>query len=102
MDWRDEVRRRLEQPGSPPDDDVVEELAGHAASAYDDERSAGRSADEALATARELLDGWCRETPVRKRRYVPTTPAAPSMHTSRRAGLWLEVTAIEILGKKPV
>ena len=47
VDWTGRIRASLATSGEPPDEDVVAELAEHAASVYADALAQGCSPDEA-------------------------------------------------------
>jgi predicted permease len=51
-----------------PDDDVVEELAQHAAAAYQEARSGGTDAGDSLAHVKEQIERWAADPVVRARR----------------------------------
>src|SRR5579862_556274 len=60
MTWRAEVRGALRRQGLPEDDDVVEELAQHAAASFEAGRADGLSTAAASDHVRQLIDGWSR------------------------------------------
>ncbi len=89
IDWTSEVRAALGAHRADPDEQVVLELAQHAAAAFEAERADGRPPDEAAASIRQQIDRWCRdvaEYPRRRTRTPAVQPPAPA--TSRMQG-WL-------------
>ena len=74
MSWPEFVRDVLARRGSPADEDVVEELAQHAAAACEAARADGLDRTDAEQHVRALVDAWCQDP----RRLRPR---------SRRAGL---------------
>src|ERR1051325_3242152 len=62
MNWTDIVRTSLARHRQPPDADVVEELAQHAAASFETARAEGLGVEEAEARVRTLVEGWCAET----------------------------------------
>ncbi|HEX7779089.1 MAG TPA: ABC transporter permease, partial [Vicinamibacterales bacterium] len=87
MDWTPEVRSVLSRYQADPDEQVVLELAQHAAAAFEAERADGRSADEAAARIRRQIDVWCRDVaryPRRRSRVPAVTP--PPVSASRLTG----------------
>lgn len=89
MDWRPEVRSAFGSDAR-VDDGVVEELAQHAAAAYEAARADGASPDEAAARVRPLIASWCAATggPRRVDR-APLVVVAPAS-TSWFAGIGLD------------
>src|SRR5262245_48934218 len=70
MDWNSYVRNALiKRHASPPspDDDVVEELAQHAAASFEAAVSNGLAHDDAEERVRVLVDSWAAENPRRGR-----------------------------------
>ena len=87
MDWTPEVRSVLSRYQADPDEQVVLELAQHAAAAFEAERADGRSAKEASVRIRQQVDAWCRDVasyPRRRSRVPAVTP--PPISASRLAG----------------
>ncbi len=82
MDWTADIRARLARHQPAPDDDVVEELASHAAAAYEAARADGATPDEALARIAELADGWCRDAASYERRPRHAAAIVPPPATS--------------------
>ena len=69
-----------------PDDDVVEELAQHAAGTYEAARAEGVDRDAAVARAREQIDRWVADPVVRSRRPRRAPAVAPP--PASESGLW--------------
>src|SRR5687768_9473843 len=86
-DWKSQIRRAFETQAAAPDDDVLEELAGHAQAVYDAARAAGCSPDEADRRVRGQIDLWRRNAasllrPSRRQSAVEPPPAfSASMFT---------------------
>ena len=72
IDWHSRIREAF--PAGQPDDDVVEELAQHAAASYAASRAEGCAAEEAERRANLQIDAW-RANPALLRRR-PARPAA--------------------------
>ena len=66
------------------DADIVEELAQHAESTYDELRADGVSETEALARIDRLIDGW-RTDPSSLQRVIRRSPAVAAPPTSPSA-----------------
>jgi hypothetical protein len=100
--WPQEVagefaRRRLEVDAS-----VVEELAQHAAAAYEAARAEGLAGPEAEASVRALIHSWCSATTGPRRLHrVALVEAAPAGR-SPFAGLGLDLRqAVRLLVREP-
>jgi predicted permease len=81
MNWKDRLRTAFSDP---PDDDVLEELAQHAAATYASARAEGCDAAEAERRAEIQISAWAatpsllRRRPKRRTAVVPpSTPARP-------------------------
>ena len=79
MDWTREVRDLLGRYQADPDEQVILELAQHAAAAFEAERADGRSAEDASARIRQQVDVWCRDVASypRRRSAVPAVTPPP-------------------------
>jgi putative ABC transport system permease protein len=91
MDWRDRIRAQFRGPQA-PDADVIDELAQHAAAAYQSARAEGCSAEEAERRLQDQLSAWSRDASVlqrRVRRQAPPVP--PPATTGVGAGLMQDV-----------
>ncbi len=88
MNWKSIIRQAFLDAGEVPDDDVLEELSLHAASAFQARRADGADAAEAERHVRDLINRWREEGP-RLRRRPRTTPAVepPSIDARRFSGL---------------
>jgi putative ABC transport system permease protein len=80
MDWKKRLGQALERAGHTPDNDVVEELAQHAAAQYEQARAEGHTPDAAEAAvhvqiAEWIADGVALRHP-RRRRLAIQPPAA--------------------------
>ena len=78
--WRAQLRDAF--ASSPLDADIVEELAQHAESAYEELRADGVTEEDALARIDRLIDGW-RTDPSSLRRVVRRSMAVTPPSTSR-------------------
>ncbi len=83
MDWVAHVRRGFEGASRPPDDDVIAELAEHAAALYDAARADGETQDEAERRVAVAIGRWREEAsaltrPVRRRPAVAPPPVLPA------------------------
>jgi predicted permease len=68
MNWHAEIRQRLARGGAQPNDDVIEEMAQHAAAAFERARADGVDADAAADRVRRMIEGWCEDPAVATRR----------------------------------
>ncbi len=103
MDWRTEIRNAFGARGRTPDNDVVEELAQHAAAAHTAARADGQSDEDAKAHVLGLIDGWSQGTAAGPRRGRRTPLfEAPSPDTTGWAGLSLDLRfALRVLRRRP-
>jgi putative ABC transport system permease protein len=91
-DWKSRIAAALSATGFVPDEDVIEELALHAAAAYERERADG--SDEAAAARRvdALIASWSADAPSLRRRsarHAAVTP--PPVEGRPLAGLVQDV-----------
>jgi predicted permease len=103
MEWSTHVRNEFVRHGKQVDESVVEELAQHAAAAFEEARADGLSSDDAEAQVLGLVMSWCTATtgPQRIDRapLIESAPAGSSMF----AGLVLDFRqAIRLLRRQPV
>lgn len=82
MEWQARVRAAFDGT-TPPDDDVIEELAEHAAEAYQAARAEGRGDAEAHADVEAQLRQWAAD-PFALRRPGGRPPAPPPPPASAR------------------
>jgi predicted permease len=82
MDWTARIRSALNVPGRPIDDGVIEELAQHAAAAYEQARADGCSHDEAHARVVAQIERWRQEAPALRHRTRHTPLPPPPASTS--------------------
>ena len=81
MDWNRIVGEVFGQRQM-PEDDVIDELAQHADSAYQAARAEGSSGDEAERRVRELLRAWSADpTMLTRRPRRPPTVVPPGSST---------------------
>ena len=102
MDWQAEIRSELARHGRRVDDDVVEEMAQHAESAWHAARAEGAARDAAATRVRALIVAWCRSTNgPRRGRRPPLVESAPASRSSL-AGIGLDVRhAWRLLRRQP-
>src|SRR5262245_29551473 len=87
MDFSEQIRARLQHHRSSPDDDVVEEIAQHAAASFETARADGLSVPDAERHVRELIDGWCAGgAPYARRTSYAPPPDPPASATSGWVG----------------
>jgi putative ABC transport system permease protein len=87
-EWKHRIAQALASAGHTVDDDVVEELAQHAAAAYASARAEGLEEHDAADRVERLIATWVAEGE-RLRRVRRTKPAVepPSERASTFAGL---------------
>ena len=91
MNWTAHVRSEFVRLGKQVDESVVEELAQHAAAAYEEARADGQSPDDAEAQVRGLVVSWCAATTGPQRiEHAPLIESAPA-GSSIFAGLALDL-----------
>ena len=80
MNWQADIRARLARTspdqGNDSNDDVIEEMAQHAAAAFERARADGVETEAATARVRKMIDGWCEDPGVLSRR--PRRGSGPS------------------------
>jgi putative ABC transport system permease protein len=99
--WRAHLRDAF--AGTSLDSDIVEELAQHAESTYDELRADGVSEPDALARIDRLIEGW-RADPMALRRISKRVVAVipPAEPTSAASGAWSDaVYGLRLLRKSP-
>ena len=102
MEWRRDVQAEFARLGKQADWSVVEELAQHAAAAYEAARADGMSAAEAETSVLALIRAWCNETTGPHRIERPPLVEAASASRSRFAGLGLDLRhAIRLIRRQP-
>src|SRR6185369_6516971 len=87
MDWTVDVRAALRRNGAEPDEQVVLEIAQHAAAAFAAARAEGHPPEEAAEAIRQQIERWCRDVakyPQRSTARPAVTP--PPMGSSRVTG----------------
>jgi putative ABC transport system permease protein len=83
MDWTAYVRDGLTLHHPTPDDDVVEEMAQHAATTFEVARMEGLTGEDAAARVRALVDGWCQDPSTYRRRPRRAPVVVPPPAASR-------------------
>ena len=104
MDWTARVRDVLRAASQPPDDDVIEELAQHAAAMYEAARADGCSHEEAECRLAEQLERWRFEAAALKhqRRRPAAIEPPPAASSARFAGLVNDVRyAARLIRRQP-
>ena len=89
LDWPARIRAALAQATAEPDEDVVAELAEHAAAAYSDALARGATLDEAASRVMQDIEQWRIEAAdlKRKRDRVAQVEPPPVDRSSWGAGL---------------
>ena len=102
MDWQAHVRQAL-SGGRLPDDDVIEELAQHAADRWQAAKAGGRSDEEALAHVDRQLRIWAEDAGNLHRRTPSPSPAPPPLASpSPWSGLLQEIRyTARVLRRQP-
>ena len=102
MNWTTHVRSEFARLGKQVDESVVEELAQHAAAAFEEARADGQSADDAEAQVRWFVVSWCAATTGPRRiERAPLIESAPA-GSSIFAGLALDLRqAGRLLRRQP-
>lgn len=103
MDWHRIVRDEFARRRRAVDDDVVEELAQHAAALWEAARAEGTAPADATASVQQLVQAWCDGTtgPARPRRQplIESASASPSLF----AGLALDLRhSLRLLVRQPM
>jgi predicted permease len=84
IDWKALVRTAF-APRT-PDEDVLEELAQHAAATYEAARADGAEPDESMSRVREQIERWVKDPVVMARR--PRRPPAVEPPAGTEATVW--------------
>ncbi len=104
LDWKPRVRAAFENRGSQPEDDVLEELAGHAQAVYESARSGGLSHEHACNAVKRQIECWQKDAAglrrsVGQRRSIEPPEAFPS---SSLTGLLQDISyAVRLLHRQP-
>lgn len=86
-DWKRYIENAIASNGHPVDDDVVEELAQHAAAAYETARAEGLDAPDATARVERLIKPWAADgEQLRRRRRTLAAIEPPPARVSALAG----------------
>jgi predicted permease len=104
MDWSSRIRTVLTTTTPAPDDDVVEELAQHAAAMYQSARAEGLSEADAARAVEAQVEGWRAEGAALRRRVrrTPVVEPPPAVATSRIAGVTQDLRyAARLLRRQP-
>jgi putative ABC transport system permease protein len=107
MDWKGRIAHALHGRKA-PDDDVLEELAQHAASIHEAARAEGCSADEATVRVDAQIAAWSRDASIlaRRHRHTSTPPPPPARLSSGLGPLassWFSDIrhAVRLLAREP-
>jgi predicted permease len=102
MDWRAHIRQAFD-PDSVPDDDVIEELAEHAAAAHQAALADGHEDKEAVRQVDAQVAAWTRDPALLRRRERRTpVDVAPPSSTSRLVGIAHDIRqAFRLLRRQP-
>ncbi len=104
IDWKSRIRAAFEAPGPVPEDDILEELAGHAQAVYETARSAGLAHDEADRRASRQIECWRMNAGALRRRpsRQPSVQPPAAFPPSSLAGLMQDVSyAVRVLRRQP-
>jgi predicted permease len=103
MDWTVDVRASLRRNGAEPDEQVVLEIAQHAAAAFEAARAEGRRPEQAADEIRQQIERWCRDVARYPRRSTtPPAVAPPPIGTSRLTGWTHDIRyALRVLRRQP-
>ena len=77
LDWPARIRAALATATQPPDEDVVAELAEHAAAAYADALARGATPDEAASRVMKDIEQWRIEAAALKRKHDRVAQVEP-------------------------
>jgi len=101
MDWKSCVQAALS--ADVPDEDVIEELAQHAAAMYQAARADGLSHEAAYRRVRDQLERWRLEAPaLRHRSHRAAAVEPPIASSSRMTGIGQDVRyAARLLRRQP-
>ena len=88
MDWKSEVTSALGRRQAGPDEQVVLEIAQHAAALFEAECADGRSPEEARERIRQQVEIWCRDVAHYPRRRSLESAVEPPPATSSRLTGW--------------
>ena len=103
MDWTTDVRAVLGRHRAEPDEQVVLEIAQHAAAAFEAARAEGRPEELAAEEIRQQIDRWCRDVAKYPRRpSVREAVTPPPMTTSRLTGWVHDIRyGLRVLRRQP-
>jgi len=103
-DWKSRIRTSFASQGSVPEDEILEELAGHAQAMYDGARAGGRSHEEACSLVDRQIECWLKNAADLRRcaRRQPTVQPPAAFPASGFTGLAQDITyAVRILRRQP-
>ncbi len=103
-DWKSRIRTAFGGESSAPDDDILEELAGHAQAIYESARSGGLSHDEASGNVSRQIESWRMNAAGLRRSSSRQRPVQPpeAFPSSSLAGLMQDVLyGVRLLCRQP-
>jgi putative ABC transport system permease protein len=89
MDWSVDVRAALGRHRAEPDEQVVLEIAQHAAAAFEAARAEGRPPEQAAEEIRQQIERWCRDVANYPRRPSVRDAVTPPPMTASRLTGWV-------------
>lgn len=103
-EWKSRIRTAFEAQGPAPEDDILEELAGHAQAMYDSARSAGLSHDEADNRVSRQIECW-RMNAAGLRRFSgrqPSVQPPQASPSSNLTGIMQDIVyAVRLVRRQP-
>jgi predicted permease len=103
MDWTTDVRAALGRHRAEPDEQVVLEIAQHAAAAFEAARAEGRPPEQAAEEIRQQLERWCRDVANYPRRPSVRDAVTPPPMTGSRLTGWIHDSryGLRLLRRQP-
>jgi hypothetical protein len=104
VEWKSRIREAFEAEGIVPEDDVLEELAGHAQAMYEATRASGCSHHEASISVSRQIEFWRLNAAGLRRpsRHRPAIQPPQAFPSSTLSGLVQDVSyAARLLRREP-